>query len=130
MFYFFGYELVKVFECFGFDFNNEVVFIVNDVGFFNFGYGKKFFYNFFFFLVVVIIRIKVVIMVIIKNILLLDYLSLLCMMFEYIISSKRLEGFLRYLVEEGVGGVELFVKGMMSLVFIGVLGGRKVVIKF
>lgn len=69
-------------------------------------------------------------MVIIKNILLLDYLSLLCMMFEYIISSKRLEGFLRYLVEEGVGGVELFVKGMMSLVFIGVLGGRKVVIKF
>ncbi|WP_367884055.1 hypothetical protein [Thermococcus sp. JCM 11816] len=53
------------------------------------------------------------------------------MTFEHIISSKRLGGdFLRHLAEEGVGGVEPLAKGgTTSLVFTGVLGGRKVVIK-
>ncbi|WP_054840794.1 hypothetical protein [Thermococcus peptonophilus] len=52
------------------------------------------------------------------------------MTFEHIISSKRLEEFLRHLAEEGVGGVEPLAKGgTTSLVFTGVLGGRKVVIK-
>ncbi|MBP1911370.1 serine/threonine protein kinase [Thermococcus stetteri] len=51
------------------------------------------------------------------------------MTFEHIISSKRLGDFLRHLAEEGVGGVEPLAKGTTSLVFTGVLGGRKVVIK-
>jgi putative serine/threonine protein kinase len=51
------------------------------------------------------------------------------MVFEHIISSKNLDAFLEHLADLGIEEVRPLAKGTTSLVFIGVMGGAKVLIK-